>query len=216
MGMNITNCWKLFCYGVKRDHYYKWISIRYLFEQLDLDCFNSNFPTDIGTPAKNIPPLDEVDEWEKVSTCRALHFYSSIYPSAVVRKLYEITLSSASSISYTSMVYTIGYQHIAEIEEHIYGGRYNRQFRGYCSGRLNNGKICFKRTLWFCNGCDRFNNKTYYCQQVVCGFFSMHHDSLFSLPWHVCSCHSIFFSVWFVTMMSAYARIFLILCLSCL
>ena len=28
MGMTITNCWKLFCYGVKRNHFNKSISIR--------------------------------------------------------------------------------------------------------------------------------------------------------------------------------------------
>ena len=28
MGMTITNYWKVFSYGVKRDNYYKWISIR--------------------------------------------------------------------------------------------------------------------------------------------------------------------------------------------
>ena len=28
MGTKITNCWKLFCYGIKRDHYDKFIGIR--------------------------------------------------------------------------------------------------------------------------------------------------------------------------------------------
>ena len=32
MGMNITNIWKLFHYGVKRDHYEKLIGIRELLE----------------------------------------------------------------------------------------------------------------------------------------------------------------------------------------
>ena len=68
MVMNITNFWKLFCYGVKRDHYKKLIGIREFSEQLAQDCFNNNFSPDRGTPAKNIPPLDEVDNGDKVST----------------------------------------------------------------------------------------------------------------------------------------------------
>ena len=43
MGMNITNCWKLFSYGVKRDHYDKLISIREFSERLAQDCFNNNW-----------------------------------------------------------------------------------------------------------------------------------------------------------------------------
>ena len=34
MGMTITNCWKLFCYGVKRNHFNKSISIRKFSEKL--------------------------------------------------------------------------------------------------------------------------------------------------------------------------------------
>ena len=34
MGMTITNCWKLFRYGVKREHYDKQIGIRELSERL--------------------------------------------------------------------------------------------------------------------------------------------------------------------------------------
>ena len=62
MGMTITNYWKLFCYGVKRDHYDKLIGIREFSERLAQDCFNNNFSSDSGTPAKNIPLLDEVDD----------------------------------------------------------------------------------------------------------------------------------------------------------
>ena len=70
MVMTITNCWKLFRYGVKRYHYDKLIGIREFSERLAQDSFNNNFSSDSGTPAKNIPLLDEVDDEDKVSTCR--------------------------------------------------------------------------------------------------------------------------------------------------
>ena len=70
MGITITNCWKLFRYGVKRDHSEKLIGIREFSERLAQDCFNNNFSSDSGTPANNIPPLDEVDDKDTVSTCR--------------------------------------------------------------------------------------------------------------------------------------------------
>ena len=82
--MTITNCWKLFSYGVKRDHYDKLIGIRELSERLAQYCFNNKFSSDIGNTAKNIPPLDEVDGEDTVSTCCALQFSGCIYPSAAV------------------------------------------------------------------------------------------------------------------------------------
>ena len=56
MGTTITNGWKLFRYGVKRDHYDKLIGIREFSERLAQDYFNNNFKTDIGTPSNNPPP----------------------------------------------------------------------------------------------------------------------------------------------------------------
>ena len=50
MGMVINNGWKLFCYGVKRDHYEKFIGIREFLERLDQDFFNNNFSPASGTP----------------------------------------------------------------------------------------------------------------------------------------------------------------------
>ena len=73
----MTNCRKLFCYGVKRDHYDKFIGIRELLEQVAMDCFSNNFTTDIGTPAKNILSLDEIDKKGTVSTCWILNHSSS-------------------------------------------------------------------------------------------------------------------------------------------
>ena len=80
MGMTITNRWKLFCCGVKREHSEKLIGIRELLERLALDFLNNHFSTNTETPANNISPPDEVNEGETVSTCRSLHFSSSINP----------------------------------------------------------------------------------------------------------------------------------------
>ena len=63
-------------------------------EQLALDCFNNPFKTDTGNQENSIPPLDEVDEGEAISTCRIIHFTIYSYPSAAVRTIYDITLNS--------------------------------------------------------------------------------------------------------------------------
>ena len=55
----------------------------------------------------NIPPLDEVDDGDTVSTCRVIKFHICISPSASVRTISDMTLNSASTIS-------IGSEHIAE------------------------------------------------------------------------------------------------------
>ena len=107
MGMNITNCWKLFRYGVKRYHHEKLIGIREFLERPAQDCFNNPFSTDRGTPEKNIPPLDEVDGGDKVSTCCALQFSSCMSPYTAVKTILDMTLNSASTIS-------IGSEHISE------------------------------------------------------------------------------------------------------
>ena len=52
MGIKITSGWKLFHYGVKRDHYDKFIGIREFLELIAVDFFNNNFTTDTGTLAK--------------------------------------------------------------------------------------------------------------------------------------------------------------------
>ena len=144
-------------------------------ERRALNCFKNPFSNDTGTPENNILPLDEVNNGETFSTFRSLHFSSCISPSAAASTISNITLKSASSIS-------IGSQHTAEREEARERGRYNKLTRVYCSGRLPNGKRCLNRSLWFCKGCNRFNKKTYYFQQVGHAFFAMHHDSLVCLP----------------------------------
>ena len=60
IGMTITNCWKVFCCGVKIYHYEKLIGIREFLERLDQDCFNNKFSSDRGNPEKNMTSLDEV------------------------------------------------------------------------------------------------------------------------------------------------------------
>ena len=64
--------------------------------------FNYDFSPDRGNPAKNITPLDEVDDGYTVSTCRALQFYSCIYPSAAVSTISGMNLNSAPTISIVS------------------------------------------------------------------------------------------------------------------
>ena len=145
MGTTITFFWKMFRYGVKRDHNDILIGLREFSERVALDCFNNNFSSDRGTPAKNTPPLDEIDDEDKVSTCLSLQFSASIFPSAAVSTISDLTQNSAS--------------HFSEKEEVKLGGRYNRLTRGYCSRKFPNGKRCLHRSLWFCNGCNGFNNK---------------------------------------------------------
>ena len=123
MGMTITDCWKLFSYGVKRDHYDKWIGIREFSERLAQDCFNNKLSSDRGTSENNIPPLDEVDDGDTVSTCRALQLSSCVFPSLAVSTISKMTQKSALTIS-------IGSEHISEKEEAKQGGRYNRISRG--------------------------------------------------------------------------------------
>ena len=89
------------------------IGIREFIEQLAIYCFNHTIPTDNTTWKNNIPPHDEVNEGETVSICHALHLPSSISTSAVAITIFDITLNSVSSISYNSVISTIGYQNTA-------------------------------------------------------------------------------------------------------
>ena len=111
MGMTINNCWKLCRYGVKRYHYCKFIGIGNFLEQLAIDCFNNNFSTYTGTPSKNTPIPDKVNDGETVYTFREINSPSSDYCSTEVRTIYDITINSASSPAYTFVDSTIEYQH---------------------------------------------------------------------------------------------------------
>ena len=99
MGMTITNCWKLFRYGVKRDHYDKMIVIREFSERLAQDCLNNNFSSDRRTPENNMPPLDEVDDEDTVYTCHSLQFSISVSFSAAVSTISDLTQNSASHLA---------------------------------------------------------------------------------------------------------------------
>ena len=151
-------------------------------DRLNLDFFNNPFSTDTRTPSKNIHPLDYVDEYETVYTCRELHLFSSASPSTDIGTISDITLNSASSFAYTLVTSTIGSQYTDEKEEAREGGIYNRITSDYCNLMLRNVNRCPKRTLWFCNSCSRFNKKTYYYQQVGRDCFVTHHDSLICHP----------------------------------
>ena len=70
--MTINNQWKLFFYGVNRDHYEKLIGIIELSQRLALNFFNDKFSTDTKGPDKDVPLLDEIDYGDTVSTCRAI------------------------------------------------------------------------------------------------------------------------------------------------
>ena len=61
MGVTINNCWKLFFFLIKKEHYDKFIGIREFSERLAMDCFINPFTTDTGTLANSIPSLDDID-----------------------------------------------------------------------------------------------------------------------------------------------------------
>ena len=85
----------IFCYGVKRYNYYKWIGIRELSEQISLDFFNSPFSTNTENEAKNISPLDELDDGQTVSNCQELHFSSDDYRYTEFSTISDINLNIA-------------------------------------------------------------------------------------------------------------------------
>ena len=94
MGMTITNCWKLFLYGVKRDYYDVFIDIRELSERIAADCFNNTFTTDTGTLSNNIPSLGDIDNKVTVSTYQSLN-YSSSYPrNSEISEISDITITT--------------------------------------------------------------------------------------------------------------------------
>ena len=122
MGMTITNCWRLFRYGVKKYHYDKFIGIREFSEKIAADCFSNTFKTDTGTPAKNIPSLDDIDNEVTVSTCRSLDYSSSSPHNSEISTISDITIATAP---------TTAIDHTASKEVQLEGGGYNRAARGY-------------------------------------------------------------------------------------
>ena len=174
MGTTITNSWKLFCYGVKTDRYNKFIGIREFLERIAVGCFNNPFTTDTGTPEKNIPSLDDIDNEGTIPTCWILNYSSSSTRNSEISLISDITIDTAPTTA-------IG--HMAWKEFELEGEIYNRAARGYCHRRLPNGKRCLKRSLWYCNGfLIRFRRRNYYCKHNLRDCFASHHDSQVSLP----------------------------------
>ena len=122
MGITITNCWKMFHYGVKKDHYDKFIGIREFLERIAADFFNDPFTTDTGTPEKNIPSLDYIDNKVTVSTCWSLNYSSSSPRNSEISTISDITIATAPTTD-------IDHTYLKELQ--LEGGRYNRASRGY-------------------------------------------------------------------------------------
>ena len=115
MCVTITNCWKIFRYGVLRYHYTILIDIREIQERLSLDWFNNNCTTDTKTP-ENIHLIDEVDDRETVYTYRNLHFTGASSFFTQGRTIYDLTLNNTSSSASTFVDSNIGSQHTSEKE----------------------------------------------------------------------------------------------------
>ena len=109
---------------------------------------------------------------------RAIHFYGSDSHSTQGSTVSDLPLNGDLSPASTLASSTIGSQHTSEKEGAKEGGRYNRAVRGYCNGKLHNGRIYLKRTLWFYNFCAKFNNKAYYFKRVGRDCFAKYIDSL--------------------------------------
>ena len=122
MGMTITNCRKLFHYGVMRDHYDKFIGTREFSERIDVYLFNNNFTTDTRTTVNNIPSLDEIDNQGTVYTCWRISHYSSSPQNSEISTISDIMIATAPTTD-------IGYKDVKEIQ--LEGGRYNGAARSY-------------------------------------------------------------------------------------
>ena len=57
----MTNGWKLFRYGIKRENYDKFIGIREFLERIAMDCFSNLCTTDTGNLEKCITSLGYID-----------------------------------------------------------------------------------------------------------------------------------------------------------
>ena len=140
MGTTITNIWKLFCYGVNRYHYEKFIGIRELSERTAVDCFNNIFTIDTGTTEKNIPSIDGIDNEGTVYKCQRIRYSSSSPQNSYISMLSDITISNAPTTA-------IGHTPSKGVE--LERERYNRADRGHCYMRLRHENIFMKRIIWY-------------------------------------------------------------------
>ena len=109
MGMNITNCLKLFRYGFKRYRCDNFIGISEFSERLAIDWFSNPFTTDTGTPAKSIPSFDDIDEKFNVSTCLSLKYSSFYCRNSEISTILDITIA-------TDTTNDIGHTDLKEVE----------------------------------------------------------------------------------------------------
>ena len=109
MGMKITNIWKLFSYGVKRDHHEKFIGISELSEQIAVDCFNNTFTTDTWITSKKIPYLGDIDNEGIVYTYWGLNYSISSPQNSEISTISDITIATAPTTD-------IGHTALKEVE----------------------------------------------------------------------------------------------------
>ena len=112
-------------------------------------------------------------------------FLTSLFPSF---------LSPTSSFS----VSTFRLQHTVAKAETKEGQKYTRIPRGCCSGRLHNGKRCYKRTLCFWNWFSKFNKKVRYCKLLGRDCLETRVESLLDNHW-CCPSMNFFLCLLFVS-----------------
>ena len=95
IGAIITNCWKLFRYGVKRDHYYNFIGTRELSELISVYCFDNTFRTDTGEPSIKMPSLGDIYNEVIVYTFQRLNYSSSSPHNSDISTISDITFATA-------------------------------------------------------------------------------------------------------------------------
>ena len=117
----MTNFWKLFFYGFKREYCNKFIAIRGLLEIIAVYCFNNTITTYIGTLSNNTPSLDDIDNKYTVSTCRSLNCSSSSPHNSEIIRISDITIA-------IDMTTDIDRMDSKEVQ--LEGGGYNRLVSG--------------------------------------------------------------------------------------
>ena len=113
----------------------------------------------MGTLENNIPLLYEVNDGDKVATCHIIYVFTSISCYMQDRTISYLAVPSASLLASSLSAYNLcSYNTVAKVEykQKIH---FNRTSRGDFSRRLPNQKKFIKRTLWFFNGCTKFNKK---------------------------------------------------------
>ena len=115
MGATITNCLKLFRYGVKREHYGNLIGIREFSEKIAVDCFNNTLTRDTGMMENTIPYLDGIDNKVTLYTYRRLSYSSSSPWNSEISTISDITIDTGptTDIGHTaSKVSGIGWREV--------------------------------------------------------------------------------------------------------